>query len=192
MDVSVRHATGVHPIYPWQPSWYMEVTNRDWAVLSVAILPYAADDLMMALLGLDVPEETIGRALVEVADVRHYTLRRDREFGAALVARLGEWWARHVVEGVPPEPNEADLRPLSEYYGMPRTPLRDATDEEEGVLARWLDARDAEKEADKAKKAAAARLKAAIGESEGLRAACGWATWKATKRGRMLRGEWTR
>lgn len=50
-------------------------------------------------------------------EVRVYNLTRDKELEDEIIARASEWWDRHVVADVPPEPvNEADIKRL-----FPRT-----------------------------------------------------------------------
>lgn len=41
-------------------------------------------------------------------DFRVYTIARDRELEASILAEAAQWWQRHVVEGVMPDPRTAD------------------------------------------------------------------------------------
>lgn len=46
-------------------------------------------------------------------EVRVYSLKRDNELEAEIIARASEWWDRHIVADVPPEPTcEADIKRL--------------------------------------------------------------------------------
>lgn len=100
-------------------------------------------------------------------EVRVYNLQRDAELEGEIIARSTEWWDRHVVADVPPEPvNEADIKHL-----FPRT--NGATIEADAMLIHWAEVlQDANKKsgeysavADTAKM----HLLRAMGESEILR-----------------------
>mgnify|MGYP002359910153 FL=1 len=46
-------------------------------------------------------------------EVRVYNLKRDNELESEIIARASEWWNKHIVADVPPEPTcEADIKRL--------------------------------------------------------------------------------
>jgi putative phage-type endonuclease len=139
--------------YAVQVAWYQALTGCTFADVAV-------------LLGND--------------DLRIYTLQRDRELEAMLLSKAGEWWQRHVVDGVMPEPSTERevglLFPRSTEREVEATPdvvldlaaLRD-------VRAR-IDALETEAET------IATRVKAHMAEADVLTAGgAKLATWRSAK-----------
>lgn len=99
-------------------------------------------------------------------DLRIYTVRRDRELEREVIARSSEWWQRHVVGDVAPEPRtEADLRAL-----FPRSAPRrvDASRELIEDLTELARLRLQRKTLEAAEEALELRVKAAIGDGDTL------------------------
>ena len=52
----------------------------------------------------------LGRALRQSGSACH-NLKRDNELESEIIARASEWWNKHIVADVPPEPTcEADIK----------------------------------------------------------------------------------
>lgn len=114
-------------------------------------------------------------------DFRVYHLLRDEELEQMIVAKATEWWHRHVIADVPPEPVcDADVKLL-----YPRSAPAKTVEASDDVLQRLSELRDIKakaKEYDAAADAAAVAIKAAMGDAEALT----WqgetlATWKGAK-----------
>jgi len=102
-EVTGKDAQHVMPVtYALQCLWYMEVTGL--ARWDLAVLFMATDDL------------------------RIYTIHRDPNFGAALVAKCGEWWQHHVAEGNAPslDGSHGAAAWILAQNPHPRAPLRQA------------------------------------------------------------------
>jgi len=195
-ETTTRANALMPPYYALQVAWYLEVTGREWWAVTVAFVPYEADRLIAAMLRRGIDEETIGQTILDVSELRHYRVTRDRDFGRALVARCGGWWQRHVVEGEPPEltGSKAAHAWLGAQYPDALEPMRPADEDEAALLEALRAATDAAKAADRAKSTAQAQVKQAIGNAEGLFADGGRVTWRTqagrkTIDGKRLRAE---
>lgn len=118
-------------------------------------------------------------------DFRIYTIRRDPDLVDMIVARATDWWARHVVGGVAPEPvSDADVRKL-----FPRSSAKVAQ-ADAPVRADWarlLTVREELKALEADEEPLIVRLKAALGEADTL--ADGQqvlATWKSAKDSKVV------
>lgn len=113
-------------------------------------------------------------------EVRVYHLARDVDLEAMIVAKAGEWWQRHVVADVPPDPVcDADVRAL---YPASRPVTVEASERDLLILAELRNTRAGIKALKEQEDAAALALKAALGDAEALT----WhgetlATWKSAK-----------
>ena len=181
---TTTRANDLMPLYyGLQAAWYMEVADRHWWDVSVAFVPFEADKLISAMLRREVEEETIGRTMLDVSEVRHYRVRRDVAFGQALVAKVRSWWALHVVNGEPPEltGSEAAHAWLSTQYPDALEPFRAAEDDELPLLEELRLAQAEEKSTRQRVSTAKAQLKAAIGDAEGLFHQGDRVSWKPQK-----------
>lgn len=119
---------------------------------------------------------------------REYRLERDPELGGNLVQFAEEWWADHVVQGlpVPLDGSRASSDFLRRRYPVEQGPLLDPTPDFEAMVAKVRAAKAALAEAEKAEAAATNALRQVIGEASGI---AGLATWKANKPSQKT--EWT-
>lgn len=120
-------------------------------------------------------------------EYREYTLERDPDLEAAMVDRLLRWWQRHIVEGVRPEidGSEATRRWLHQKYPKNVGSIAPAGAADEAVAAKLAQAREAQAAWERVRDECENKLKAVIGDAEGL-AGSGWkATWKLAK-GRVV------
>lgn len=109
-------------------------------------------------------------ALVAGMGVVHHVVERDLGIEHELLAQVGEWWQRHVVEGVEPPLGAGDNEVLKALYPRPTAAEvdLDGTDAAE-IAARYRKHRAAESDAKKAKEAEGVLLKALLREhSTGL------------------------
>lgn len=115
-------------------------------------------------------------------DFQVYPVERDADMVAALVERLTEWWQKHVVEGIPPDPvNEADCRALWAKHRAGVTVIASSEVEQAVVTLAEVKAAIADLEAKESE--VRGKVLGAIGEAEVLVDALGHplATWKANK-----------
>lgn len=121
-------------------------------------------------------------------DFRVYHLMRDEELEQMIVAKATEWWQRHVVADVPPEPVcDADVKLLYPRSAPAKTVEADDTVLHQISILRDMKAKANEYEA--AAEAAAVAIKASMGDAEALT----WqgetlATWKSAKD--SIRTDW--
>ncbi len=119
-------------------------------------------------------------ALFGNQEVRIYHLPRDAELEAMIVATASEWWQKHIIADVPPEPVcDADVRAL---YPASRPITVDADEAIIAHLATLREARHAVKINEGVADAAALAIKAAMGDAEALT----WngqtlGTWKSAR-----------
>lgn len=125
--------------------------------------------------------------LIGGSDYRVYVIRRDLQVENDIIARLCEWWQRHMIGGEQPEipgGKSADewLRDRFPRHELPEL-VESVPDAE-----RWAsELRRAQKDAEAAEarvSAAKNNLKALIGEAAGMRGAGWFATWKASANGK--------
>jgi len=121
-------------------------------------------------------------------DFRVYHLWRDEDLEQMIIAKATEWWQRHVVADVPPEPvSDADVRLL--YPASTPAKTVEATDEILQTLSVLRTAKEQAKAYEDAAEAAAVALKAALGDAEALTyQGQTLATWKSAKPSR--RTDW--
>ena len=123
-------------------------------------------------------------------DFRVYTVRRDESLERDIVARLVEWWERHVVAGIEPDitDSEGTRRWLAQRFPLDVAPPLKADHVAEGWANRLASARAALAVAEEQKAIAENNLKALIGDASGMNGP-GWrVTWKSTKARRTV--EW--
>lgn len=121
-------------------------------------------------------------------EVRVYNLKRDNELESEIIARASEWWGKHIVADVPPEPTcEADIKRL---YPSDNGSAIEADTETLELIARAVELRHQiaalEAELDGDKKAGSigviGSIKAYMGESSRIvLGAEEIITWKASK-----------
>lgn len=126
--------------------------------------------------------------LIGASDLRIYTVYRDEAFEREIVARLLEWWDRHVVKGEVPALDGSDgaRRYVHARYPQEVTPLAPAPPEAEGWARRLAAARAVYLLAEKTKAECETNLKALIGGAEGLQGEDWKATWRLTRGRRVV------
>lgn len=117
-------------------------------------------------------------------EVRVYHLARDIDLEAMIVAKAGEWWQRHVVADVPPDPVcDADVRAL---YPTSRPVTVEASERDLLMLAELRNTRAGIKALKEQEDAAALALKAALGDAEALtwqgETLCTWKSARASQK----------
>lgn len=118
------------------------------------------------------------------APIRIYEVKWDAGLADNLLAKAAEWHRRHIITGVPPEVDgsPAYTQFLADHWEQ-KAPLRDATPEE-AELARALKIRCATLAEYAAKvEENKNRLRASIGDAEGIKGDGFRITWKARKDG---------
>jgi putative phage-type endonuclease len=112
-----------------------------------------------------------------------YRVERDLEVENALIERAGQWWRRHVVEGVRPELDSSSSCSLALHlaHAKPSDELLEVDDARD-LVERWSAAKQAEAEAIDTRKALEAEVKAAIGDAKGIRGEWGRVNWSRFER----------
>lgn len=111
---------------------------------------------------------------------REYPQQRDREMGGQLVEFAEKWYADHVIQGLPcePEGTRAYDSFLRHRYPSDLAPALPLTPEAAELVEAVRAAKGATKAAEEAEALAVATLKALIGPAAGIEGAC---TWKSNK-----------
>lgn len=130
----------------------------------------------------DMPEWDVA-VLIGGQDFRVYHVERDAELEAALIERATDFWHRHIVAQVPPP---LDGSPSSRRYIEARfrrnvAPLLQATIDQQDILDELVQARCRRLEAEAVEAELETRVKALIGEAEGIQWPLGRVTWRASK-----------
>jgi len=102
---------------------------------------------------------------------------------AALVERAERFHRDHVVAKCPPAAGAGDDAALAWLFPKATMGKLEPTPEAEAALRNYVTAREAAKQAEGLKRAAAAQLKQLLGDHEGVKTECYWASWKE-QRGR--------
>lgn len=122
-------------------------------------------------------------ALVDTHNRRQWTIHRDRQLGADLLAIAEAWWTKHVIGGVPPEPDGSEhyARHLRDRFRHARDHVviaDPAHDEDARRLRRWTrHMARVEREVDRLEQ----RLQNAIGDASAIDTAVGRFTYKEQK-----------
>ena len=156
----------------------------EWGDEGDAIPPayWCQVQVCLALTGL--PEWAVGVYLPLHERFRVYRLTLDTRVVPALLRRAAEWWEAHVLAEEPPalDGSKAAREWLLSQHPRHVEPLREATEEEEG-LTRALSEIKAQQKALKVEHdRLAVDLQALIGGAEGVTFDGGKATWKAQQR----------
>lgn len=137
-----------------------------------------------AIFAAQVPTRA-GKRVTQSLEIRR--IAADPTAQARMVELSEEWWYRHVVGDVQPEPVDEEERARLLAYAFPRNvaPLRPATDAEAEAVRRLHLAKLAARAADAEVEIAANAVRALIGDAEGLSLPTGKATWKAQEATRL-------
>jgi len=147
---------GVPPRVELQCCWYM------------AALDYEAWDVC---------------ALMGEGEPRIYSIYRDLELEAAMLARVEEWYDRFIVgdDRPPIGGNETAAQWLKQMYPKHKRDIREATAEEIAMLTEYVGVRVQQAALSRRQDVLETYLKDAIKEHEGLIWSEGRFTWKKTK-----------
>jgi putative phage-type endonuclease len=118
-------------------------------------------------------------------ELRVYRVYPDAALQAALIAKGEEFWTRYVLPRVPPPPDasEGARRAIEALYPREEGQVRQASPEEERLLAVLRAAKDAKAEAEEHEAALQNALRYAIGPDAGLEGVFGKVTWRRAKDG---------
>jgi predicted phage-related endonuclease len=116
-------------------------------------------------------------------DIRIYRVERDPKIEAVLLEEVDRFWRENVLARVAPPigGNEDAKEYLRQAFPTHHEPLRSATAEEEALILRFIAAKAAAKETETLEAELGNQLKLAIGDSEGIQARVGRATWRKDK-----------
>ena len=125
-------------------------------------------------------------------DFRIYTISRDIELENTIIENLLQWWERFMVNNEEPEIDSSPS--CSEYlakkYPKNFAPLKEATPDEEHLLQKLFEVRDALKSYEEKEEEIKNLLKNSIGDADGIHGSNWKATWKATKDTKII--DWER
>ncbi|MBE0568932.1 MAG: YqaJ viral recombinase family protein [Deltaproteobacteria bacterium] len=122
-------------------------------------------------------------ALFVGSEIRVYRIQRDLELEAEILRRVSEWWTRHIINGEEPaiDGSAACSNYLSQKYQRNTLPLIGANEEAEELLLKLFAMRDQVKSDELVLTELENKLKALIGEAEGIQGICGKALWRKNK-----------
>lgn len=116
-------------------------------------------------------------------ELRVYRVERHRDLAENVIDLEVDFWHRHIATGSAPE-GDWTPRLLVALHPRALRPLAPAPPAVDGLVAAYMAARDAEKKADEAKKAAATALMQKIGDGDGFKGDWGTVRWRE-QRGRV-------
>ena len=150
---------------------------------SEAVPIYNALQAVWYMSGLDLPAWDIACAF-DMDTLKIYTIPRDMALEDTVLEQVERFWTRNVVARVPPIPGHtpATTEALSRIYPRHRADVRYATPEEAELLLQLRLAREDFERAKKQRDGIENRIKAAIGEHEGINTLDGGGiTWRKEK-----------
>lgn len=115
---------------------------------------------------------------------REYVIRYDDELFQTMRVQAVAWWDKHIVNGIEPEIKFVDRtldRYVQERFRENTRPLEQATNTERDLIRDCFIARQKAEAAQNEYEAAQVRLKAAIGDRDGLFCDYGKVTWKKSR-----------
>lgn len=118
-------------------------------------------------------------ALIGGRDMRIYPVRRDRELAADLLTMAADWWRKHVLADVAPDPDGSESYAAYLQSRHPRAlgTVRDATADEERLLYALRSTQARRKQAEEDEARVKQELMAAIGDDRGIAGAAGRVVW---------------
>ena len=131
-------------------------------------------------------------AALVYGDLYVYRVPFNQSLFDQMVAFVEQWWVDYVVADMPPPPNDskASWAWVNEYYAQQTDNIialdGDKAESLDQLVTRYNEAKDREKAAQDEKKAVEAKIKSAIGESQGLATNYWTCTWKTGKPSRSL------
>jgi hypothetical protein len=150
--------------------------DADTVTVPVLVVPESMTAVEALLAGMPVDQmrtaiDALAPLMVEHGEIAIFHVDADPEFARAIVAHMGAWWRRHIVDGEEPRVTASD--DFAEYARaafVEREPLRPATEKEAALLSEYDAARAAVSVAKKRQDNIAAELRAAIGTAAGIKA----------------------
>lgn len=124
------------------------------------------------------------RAVVAVlfgkSDFRLYHLTRDHDVAASIFDQCNAFWQKHIVDGHEPDitGSPAAAEYLKQKFAVHGPQVRDATREEDALIAQLRVVREQKKAAETQEEALKTKLMAAIGHDAGLVGRSGRVTWQ--------------
>lgn len=118
-------------------------------------------------------------ALIGGRDLRVYPVRRDRDLAADLLTMAADWWRKHVLADVPPDPDGTERYAEYLYTRHPRAlgTVRDASPDEERLLYALRSTQARRKQAEEDEARVKQELMARIGDDRGIAGAAGRVVW---------------
>lgn len=120
---------------------------------------------------------------IDSADYREYTVLRNPSLESRLIEIAGEFWHKHILPGVPPEPDGSDqyVKYIQASHPKDSGEMIVETPETRALAGEYAQARAALKLVEERKEMIENQIKAIIGEASGIEGN-GWKfTWKSTK-----------
>lgn len=118
-------------------------------------------------------------ALIGGRDLRVYPVRRDRELAADLLSLAADWWRRHVLADVAPDPDGSEhyTEYLRQKHPRAMGEVRVATSEEERLLFALRSTQARRKQAEEDEARIKQEVMRTIGDDRGLTGAAGRVVW---------------
>lgn len=120
---------------------------------------------------------------IDSADYREYTVEHNKKLEHRLVQMAMDFWAEHVVPGIPPEcdGSEQYARYIEGLYPQEQAEMKAATSDITELLEKYWYHFTAMKDAEQFAEEYKNRIKAVIGDAAGIEGSEYRVTWKKTK-----------
>jgi len=170
-------------------TWGLEIKTRrrreGWGDSGTGLVPLDVEIQCRVYMEVtDMPFWDVA-VLIGMDDYREYRIDRDKELGGQILDTAIAWWEKHIDGNAPPSPDGSDFAKSALSMMHPRVKehvLRAATGEEIELHERLLEVRRKVKASTDEKNEIENKLRAAIGDSEGIDGIASWKQNKSSKR----------
>jgi len=155
---------------------------RHWADDSLPTYVRAQVEVESAVLGVS---HCYVAALLGGRDLQFHKVENDEGLASLLMDMGEDFYRKHIATGIPPEPDESEAYRtyLEQKYPRHMAPLKAAPPEASMLVEMYSIARRQREDAEKREATAKNKLRAMIGEAEGIVGDWGRITWRHAKSG---------
>lgn len=159
----------------------VECKNVGWGTMrrwSDGLPDYVDIQVQIQLEVYDLENGVVG-AWLGGRDPVDFDVRRDRAYAASLMEVAADWWRKHVLADVPPDPDGTERYAEYLYTRHPRAlgTVRDANPDEERLLYALRSTQARRKQAEEDEARVKQELMARIGDDRGIAGAAGRVVW---------------
>lgn len=186
--------------YPTVPDHAIEVKTHGWAAsrsyettddgVPIDVPPDKRIQVAWYLALYDLPWASLC-ALLDTHNRRTYVIEHDRELEDTLLEEVENFWRRYVLTGEPPDPDgsESYRRWLGQRFKKHTAELVASSPEIDAEITRLLRIKRIQKRLEQARELSEQRIKAHIGDAEGINSVIGKVTWKSQRSGKLREKE---